>query len=97
MKNKKWQIPLTVISGVLIITLAFSIFQIVGLSGNKNVKKRVIKHTNLEYADKDFDDFIDDIIDNIDDNWSDDNGFDDSDNGFDDNDHSEDPADNSSS
>ena len=97
MKNKKWQIPLTVISGVLIITLAFSIFQIVGLSGNKNVKKKVIKHTNLEYADKDFDDFIDDIIDNIDDNWSDDNGFDDSDIGFDDDDDGEDPADNSSS
>lgn len=97
MKNKKWQIPLTVISGVLIITLAFSIFQIVGLSGNKNIKKKVIKHTNLEYADKDFDDFIDDVIDNFDNNWSDDNGFDDSDNGFDDNDDSEDPADNSSS
>lgn len=97
MKNKKWQIPLTVISGVLIITLAFSIFQIVGLSGNKNIKKKVIKHTNLEYADKDFDDFIDDVIDNFDDNWSDDNGFDDSDTGFDDNDDSEDSTDKSSS
>lgn len=103
MKNKKWQIPLTVISGVLIITLAFSIFQIVGLSGNKIVKKKVIKHTNLEYVDKDFDDFIDDVIDNINDNWSDDNGFDNSDSGFDTDDNADDkaddndPSDNSSS
>ena len=60
MKNKKWQIPLTVVSVILAITLTVSAFQIADLSGNKIKKKKEIKHTRLEYVDKDFHDYLED-------------------------------------
>lgn len=65
MKNKKWQIPLTVVSVILAITLTVSAFQIAGLSGNKIKKKKEIKHTRLEYVDKDFHDYLDDVVNDL--------------------------------
>lgn len=65
MKNKKWQIPLTVVSVILAITLTVSAFQIADLSGNKIKKKKEIKHTRLEYVDKDFHDYLDDVVNDL--------------------------------
>lgn len=66
MNNKKLQIILSCIALVLVATLSVSIVAIINQTNNKITRKQVIKNTKIEYADKDFVEYLDEIIDNFD-------------------------------